>query len=497
MLKKRILTNNWGIGLSAEQAAILRNTLGEEHQLTLLSREDWPAVQEESLPAPHIIWMASHCSRDMAAAPESMRKRLSSIPKVILLDDGYSLEDFESACDEGGTEIIRPPLSRTRIMEIVRRSLESQALHHDIECMTREILLERELLERKNDLLSFLVKFLTTSTESLDLEYLLQTAYKGFCALLPIRALHVLLWEHRAGATPSLSLFISSPEDSKACASWRETLLGHAREAVGPLFSVEEIRHLQLHEQPSQWSESQPEDGAVLCLPLQTGKEQFGILLMQTATDRHLGKDQVQALDSAMRHLSLSIKNAMRFRLMQMYADYDALTKVHSRRHFENRLDEEMQRFTRYGQPLSLIMLDIDHFKQVNDTRGHHVGDMVLREVGGIIAQCIRTSDYCARYGGEEFVILLPHTNMKKAHILAERMRKRISKRPLALQCEAPLGVTVSLGIASLTPGDEKNKRALLCEADAALYEAKQSGRNKTCIAVSQPPEAAGRRNAG
>ena len=165
---------------------------------------------------------------------------------------------------------------------------------------------------------------------------------------------------------------------------------------------------------------------------------------------------------------------------MQLHADYDALTKVHSRRHFESRMEEALQHVTRYGEPLSILMMDIDHFKRINDTRGHHVGDIVLREVASLVIGAIRTTDYCARYGGEEFVILLPHTTSKKAMNLAERIRKTIAAHTFIVDGGDPLELTVSLGLASIEPGSLKSKQALLNEADAALYVAKASGRNCT-----------------
>ena len=432
---------------------------------------------------PHVLWVSSSCGKALDLLPDNMLQHVAAAPKVLLLEPGYSLADFEAACDDGFTDMLRPPLSRERVADIMRRSLEAHAMHYDMECMTREILLERELLERKNDILSFLVGFLANSTESLDITYLLQTAYASLEKLLPVRAMHAVLWDRDEGGSPQLSLHICAPEESKAHEVWREELLEHARRAVGPSFAVTEINRLTLHGQQEHWSRMPPEAKNLLTLPLVCGNESLGILVLTAFMERHLGRDQALALDSAIRHFSLSIKNAKRFRKMQMFADYDALTRVHSRRHFESRLEEEMERLTRYREPLSMIMIDIDHFKQINDTRGHHVGDVVLREVASILAQSIRATDYCARYGGEEFAVLLPHTDHKKAAVLAERMRKQVAAHTFLVDGGAPLTITVSLGIASLTGDLLKNKQAIICEADAAMYAAKKSGRNRICVA--------------
>lgn len=483
MLQRKTITTSWGMGLSNEQAGLLQEYLGEDHTLTLHPAGHVPSFKELDVENPCVIWISSSSCKEFASLPQGQMQYLEFLPKVLILDNEYSLSDFESACDYGITEIVRPPLSRERIADIMRRALETMSIHHDVHCMTREILLERELLERKNELLNFLVNFLTHTSESLDLEQLIQTAYEGLGQLLPMRAMHAVLWETDGLNTPSLSMRISSPEGSASYEAWRELLLEQARLMIGPEYSVEEIKLLRLHNQPEEWSTSMPDEGALLCLPIISGSERLGALFLLTSMERHLGRDQAAALDSAMRHFALNVKNSRRFRMMQKYADYDALTRVHSRRHFEHRFDEEMQRLTRYAQPLSLLMLDIDHFKQVNDTRGHHVGDIVLREVASLVSDSIRNSDYCARFGGEEFVIILPYTSRQKAIALAERIRKNVERHTFLVDGGEPLELTVSLGIASATPNCGKNKQALLCEADTALYKAKADGRNRTCSA--------------
>ena len=482
MLQKKITTQSWGIDLSPEQATFLRTALGNDHELVLLpskTLQNIPALDDNQ---PFVLWMSSACAKELEQISDTVVHSLIAAPKVLLLDSDYSPEDFESAYDYGFTDILRPPLSRERIADIMRRALEAHAFHHDMECMTREILLERELLERKNEILSFLLGFLANATESLDPTDLLQTAYSGLTKLLPVHAMHAVLWDRDENDSSLLSLHICAPDGTPAHQVWREALLEHARNTIGPDFAVTEINRLHLHSQTKQWAESLPDEKNMLTLPLTCGNERLGALMLVTSMERHLGRDQAIALDSAIRHFALSIKNVKRFRQMQMFADYDVLTKIHSRRHFETRLDEEMKRLVRYNEPVSMIMLDIDDFKQINDTRGHQVGDTVLREVASIVAQSIRATDYCARYGGEEFVILLPHTEYKKATALAERICEKVAAHTFLVDGDAPVNLTVSLGISSLNGNSMKNKQALICEADAALYTAKKKGKNCVCI---------------
>lgn len=155
----------------------------------------------------------------------------------------------------------------------------------------------------------------------------------------------------------------------------------------------------------------------------------------------------------------------------------DDLTRVGNRRSFNERLHEELARARRYGSPLSIIMIDADHFKAINDRYGHAVGDKVLVALASTLQEWVRDSDFLARYGGEEFMILLPQTGCDGAVTMAERMRNALK----ALRV-APLesGLTASFGVTELAPDDNADR--LLKRVDEALYRAKQGGRDQVCI---------------
>ncbi len=155
-------------------------------------------------------------------------------------------------------------------------------------------------------------------------------------------------------------------------------------------------------------------------------------------------------------------------------ATTDGLTGLLNHRAFQERLAEEVSWFDRYGTPLSLIMLDVDCFKQYNDAYGHPAGDEVLRGVACLMQQVSRQTDIAVRYGGEEFALILPHTNRREAILVAERIRRAIEEAPWPLR-----GITISIGIATLNTMLE-NRSDLIARADAALYRSKAAGRN--CI---------------
>ena len=165
----------------------------------------------------------------------------------------------------------------------------------------------------------------------------------------------------------------------------------------------------------------------------------------------------------------------------------DVLTGWHNRRYLQVRLTEELARAKRDKSSLVCLMLDLDHFKQVNDTFGHGAGDDVLRELSHRIESQVRGSDVAARYGGEEFVILLPHTDVDSGNLLAERIRRAVSAEPVVFDDGKAVTITTSIGIAYVTP-DENDfdlktlGESLIARADVALYKAKSGGRNRIVV---------------
>ncbi|MCP4066480.1 MAG: diguanylate cyclase, partial [Gammaproteobacteria bacterium] len=163
----------------------------------------------------------------------------------------------------------------------------------------------------------------------------------------------------------------------------------------------------------------------------------------------------------------------------------DGLTHVANRRRFDEKLQDEWKRAQRHGHPLSLLLLDIDHFKRVNDELGHLVGDDCLTEVAALCAAEVqRSGDLLARYGGEEFIILLPATPEEGAVRVAERVRQAVARSPVySSERVAPVSLTISVGVACVVPDPDMEPQELIRQADEALYSAKESGRNRVMVA--------------
>jgi diguanylate cyclase (GGDEF)-like protein len=177
---------------------------------------------------------------------------------------------------------------------------------------------------------------------------------------------------------------------------------------------------------------------------------------------------------------AISIENVDLHEIVQTQAVTDELTGLYNLRHFHDTLDGEIERSRRFGTDVGLAMLDIDDFKQINDTYGHQQGDFVLTEVGRVLRSLSRDIDEPARYGGEEMSVILPQTDLSGAELLAERMRTAIEGLEIRrLDGEGVLKITASFGVASL-PACASDKDGLIAEADAALYRAKRAGKNRT-----------------
>jgi diguanylate cyclase (GGDEF)-like protein len=214
--------------------------------------------------------------------------------------------------------------------------------------------------------------------------------------------------------------------------------------------------------------------------PLIVGGALVGVLGV-TPPDGVLDADHRRVVEAAAALLAASVKNAQLFREARENSLRDALTGCVTRSHGIEIVDAELRRARRSQMPVSLIMFDLDHFKDVNDRYGHLCGDAVLAAVGRRMREVLRGSDVKCRYGGEEFLVLLPDTPLAGARRVSETLRREIAERPVPWAGEA-LTVTASFGITQALPG-EVNLETIVTRADAALYRAKSEGRN--CVRIA------------
>ncbi len=220
------------------------------------------------------------------------------------------------------------------------------------------------------------------------------------------------------------------------------------------------------------------DEGSVLLLPLTYERELLGMLVLYSGKKESLSSHQIELLELLGNQASSSLANAKLHEEIERMASTDGLTGLFNHRTFQERLSAEFKRRERISVPLSLLLIDIDFFKKINDTYGHPAGDEVLRGVAGVVRETIRNIDIPARYGGEEFAAILPGTDGEGAQSMAERLRTAIAGKTFSIDGKS-LEVTVSIGVAT-SPHDTDNKEGLIEKADQALYHAKRDGRNRS-----------------
>jgi diguanylate cyclase (GGDEF)-like protein len=227
----------------------------------------------------------------------------------------------------------------------------------------------------------------------------------------------------------------------------------------------------------------------LLFIPLTAADQVIGVIQVDRPKSGLVPRlEDVQALEIFANQAVTAIQSARAYETTRQMSVRDSLTEAFNHRHFQETLYRELTRHERSGQPLALVMLDIDDFKQINDRWGHPTGDLVLRGLVDELLKGVRDMDTVSRYGGEEFTLILPETPADKALAAAERLRTRVAARLfMTPDVSHPLSVTISAGIA-VFPDDGADKRELIDRADQALYQAKRTGKNCVVMASEVPP---------
>lgn len=227
-------------------------------------------------------------------------------------------------------------------------------------------------------------------------------------------------------------------------------------------------------------------------VPMNLKEMQLGLICAVKTQDQQFSTQEKRLLPDLMQHIAVSFANARLYNL----ATTDDLTALYTKRYFETKIKELEGRFRRTGESYCLMMLDMDHFKDVNDSYGHPVGDLVLRQIGELLRENVRHADIPCRYGGEEFVVLLPKESLRCASVLAERLRRKVAEQLFQTAVVPPFHKTVSIGIACC-PEHADAAGQLVEVADAAMYMAKRNGRNQVWFAGGEKEKNKGPLNTG
>jgi len=228
---------------------------------------------------------------------------------------------------------------------------------------------------------------------------------------------------------------------------------------------------------------SQFETTSVLAVPLRSKDRTLGVI--ELINSRSRGEDgsafsekDVRTLASIADYAAIALENARNFQRLQELTIVDDHTGLFNSRHLQRQLESELVRARRFGHPVSVVFMDLDHFKSVNDTHGHQRGSALLREAGQLLVQQLRTVDIPVRYGGDEFVVLLPETDRVQATVCAWRLREAIANHVFLVSEGVAVRITASFGVAAF-PEDASSGDDLVRKADLAMYRAKEAGRDR------------------
>ncbi len=359
-------------------------------------------------------------------------------------------------------------------LDEAQRELEMQAA---LEAKNRQIELTNRKLTRRINELDLLFDVSQRLTSSLELDHVLQAmaeligsrlGFQRFSILLFDEAESMLTFRHVFGPQgPGTSVGDSLPAD--------EGLVGRAiqkgtHELVSDLVGLARNTPLE---------NALPTTGSFLCVPMQHREKLYGVLNFTSPKKDAFSDDAIQFMTALSNQAAMAIANAQLFKETLDLSVTDELTKLANRRQMKTALQMEFDRARRFSNDLSVIMIDIDHFKRYNDANGHLLGDQVLTGVARVLENNTRKVDTVARFGGEEFVIILPGQDKATASSVAEKLRKAVAQNVFPRMASQPNGyLSITAGV-SCYPKDGDQPQALVDMADLALYVAKRAGRNR------------------
>jgi diguanylate cyclase (GGDEF)-like protein len=404
---------------------------------------------------------------------------------------GFGNEETSSkAMKAGAFDFLEKPFSLLAAQQTVRNAVERKRFRR----LTAELSSTKRSLEAELTMKSFqidqvreLVNFSRLVNEHLRLDAILDITYERLPDLINAETFSLFLYEPSRN---EFRLAINNrpnldPREPIVVKEENSPIMKRAIETHQMLFIDDVVRSgLLPDERDKQGKSRQYKKNHSLCLPLKVEDRPIGVLNLNDFRSEDQLQDHINTAVLAAAYLAPVISNARLYEQIEEAANRDGLTQLYNRAFYDKSLNENFRRSQRYGRPLSVVFLDIDHFKQVNDTHGHQAGDVILRRVAVRLSDNSRKGiDIVARYGGEELVMIAPETPSEGIKIVAERIRRDIEAMRVKFRTETEektLSVTVSIGTATLMPGDTAftNERALMEAADSAVYEAKDSGRN-------------------
>ncbi|MDI6870458.1 MAG: diguanylate cyclase [Bacillota bacterium] len=415
---------------------------------------------------------------------------LRQLPVVILTSRDQPRDRFWGY-QTGADEYVTKGFDQSRLLEVVQELLAKCASQAVDEAAAPALAGEHvDILSRSNDLLDRKLFEATVINEIGKLATVLQSyeqTVDGVLSLVhrlvdyAVAAVAIIHDDHA-----ELTLKLWSPVVREYLEEFKHRLTEELKQYVPARFFTGGLQTQLLYAEglgittEVENAPSQIED--FLFVPIMAKGEVVGGLGLTTPPGRQFTKDDQLTLHLIATHAYLVIENAWLYEQVKKLSITDGLTRVYNRRYLEERLEQEFRRSQRHKTFLTALMLDIDHFKHINDTYGHQMGDEVLRKLMELCRQVTRSTDIIGRYGGEEFMVLLPETDLMGGKCVAERLRKLVETQTFTTD-KGPIRITISLGICTMPAEGIETALQLVKGADEALYRAKQTGRNRTCVA--------------
>lgn len=367
-----------------------------------------------------------------------------------------------------------------KLIGVLAASLERYSSNHSDAASLAQSLIDNQalltMLKQQTDELNALKKLSINLTSSLDLPDVLDALVSEAMQLIPnAHDVHIFLYSN--GKLSFGAALDAAGNKNTAWSKPRSNGLTYTVARSGKTVIVEDMQTHPLYENvPTDWR------GAIIGIPLKVGDSVVGVMNMARSTVGGFSASELRLLGLLADQAAVAISNASLHQIISRQAYSDTLTGLPNRRALDERLEQEVQSARRNGYSFAVVMMDLDGFKDVNDTYGHSVGDDVLRTVFSQMARGVRNTDFLARYGGDELTLILTQSDMSSARIVTGKILEGMKRLKFALPDKKRLNLGISGGIA-LYPVHARNGPDLLRAADAALYQAKKHDRGTFQVA--------------
>lgn len=333
-----------------------------------------------------------------------------------------------------------------------------------------------KLLERRNEELASLIEIGKALTSSLDIRAILETIMKQVELLIKPKTWSLLLVDSESGdlifeivvSSVSEQLLGVRLERGKGIAGW---VAQHGQPLL--IHDVSKDERFAEHFDRELLFTTR----SIVCVPMKIKDQVIGVIeLINSFEESDFDEGDILLISAIADFAAIALENARNYKRINELVITDDLTGLYNSRHFGKLIENELNRSSRYGEHFSLIFLDLDHFKGINDTHGHLVGSRMLAEFGRLVGKRIRSTDMAARYGGDEFAVILPHTGKVQAVNLAGQLLCAMRETSFVSDENIPIELTASFGVATF-PDDAGSPGDLIKAADSAMYDAKAGGR--------------------